>query len=168
MELPRQRLAIIPAGTGNSLARDLGICNSADGIATLRSIAFSPIDLMRITFTRANGSTHQRYAATTIGLGYPAHVTQTGNQRCKRLGRWCYPVAATLETFAPQLTSVHIAYYGKTSAWQRLTGLLINNTQHSGNFKAFPQAGLDDGLFDVMEMNAGWFGQNLHNLSVLS
>ena len=168
MELPRQHLALVPSGTGNSLARDLELRNSADGIAALRTTTFTRIDLLRITFTRANGSTHQRYAATTIGLGYPAHVTQTGNQRCKRLGHWCYPVAATLETFAPQSMSVHIGYQGKTSEWQRLTGLLINNTQHSGNFKAFPQAGLDDGVFDVMEMNAGWFGQNLHNLSVLS
>ena len=49
-----------------------------------------------------------------------------------------------------------------------LTGLLINNTRHSGNFLAFPDASVDDAGFDVMELNAGLIKQNLYNLSVLT
>jgi diacylglycerol kinase family enzyme len=168
LDLSRQHLAIIPAGTGNSLARDLGLSNSAQGTTALRNRTSFRIDLIQVTFTTTDGTLHECYAATTIGLGYPAHVTQIGNQYLKRFKRWCYPFAATVATFSQLPFSVHIGYHGTYSTWKNLTGLLINNTQHSGNFKAFPQARLDDGAFDVMEMQAGCFRQNLHNLSVLS
>jgi diacylglycerol kinase (ATP) len=168
MELLRQHLTIIPAGTGNSLSRDLALHTIDQGIEALQAGFSLCIDLMRVSFTTRDGSMHRCFAATTIGLGYPANVTQIGNQRFKHLGRWCYPVAATVETVSSKPFSMHIGYRGNHAEWKELTGLLINNTQHSGNFRAFPCARLDDGLFDVMEMNAGWSGQNMHNLSVLS
>jgi YegS/Rv2252/BmrU family lipid kinase len=168
MELSRQHLAIIPAGTGNSLSRDLALHNIDKGIEALQARLSLCIDLMHVSFTTTDGSIHRCYAATTIGLGYPANVTQTGNRRFKHLGRWCYPVAAIVETVSSKPFSMHIAYQGNHAEWKDITGLLINNTQHSGNFRAFPHAKLDDGLFDVMEMNTGWIGQNMHNLSVLS
>ena len=168
IELPRQHLAIIPVGTGNSLARDLALTSSMQGLEALRANISLCIDLLYVTFTTTDGSTQQSYAATTIGLGYPANVTHTGNRRFKHLRRWCYPVAATVESLATKPFPMYIGYHGNHSEWKTVTGLLINNTQHSGNFRVFPNAALDDGLFDVMESKAGWFGQNVHNLSVLS
>jgi diacylglycerol kinase family enzyme len=48
------------------------------------------------------------------------------------------------------------------------TSVVINNTAHLANFRAFPQARLDDGSLDVLESDFGWSRQQLHNLAVLA
>src|SRR5258706_9902557 len=57
---------------------------------------------------------------------------------------------------------------GETFIAKSLTGLITNNTKHLGKFIGLPKACCSDGHLDVMEMSAGRFGQNLHNLSTLS
>jgi len=49
----------------------------------------------------------------------------------------------------------------------RLTGLIVNNTAHLANFRAFLDAWLDDGLLDVMEQSHSWPRQLLHNAAIV-
>lgn len=168
MDVTRQQVAILPYGTGNSLARDVRIRTVFQGLQAIRPENLNRIDLLRISVTTHTGLRLSCYAASTLGLGYPAQVTITANQRFKRFGRWCYPVAATLETWHTPRFSAQIEYAGYTAEWGRFTGLLINNTQHAGNFRAFPDAVLNDGQLHVMTMQAGMILQTLHNLAVLS
>ncbi len=168
MDVSRQHFAIIPAGTGNSFARDLCLTTVRDGLDALRHGRLIGVDLLRVTLTQQRGNVTSCLAGSTIGVGYPANTVNIGNQHSKRFGRFCYPVAATIETFFQQPVALRIAYDGGVAEQKRLTGLLINNTRHAGNFQAFPQASFCDGQLDIMELRAGWIGQNLHNLSVLS
>ena len=168
MDQARQRLAIIPAGTGNSLARDLGLDSVAAAIDAIVEEWLVQVDLMSVGFQNGDGLTRQRLSASTLGLGYPAAAAKTANRHLKGLGKFCYPVAAAVETLFQKRIRVRLAYNGGAPESKSLTGLILNNTRHVGNFLAFPQASLRDGCFDVMELDSDFWRQNLHNLSVLS
>lgn len=161
-------VAIVPAGTGNSLARDLGLNTMKAALEAVRIGRWLSIDLMRVSFKDGEGLERQSMAASTVALGYPVAATKIAEQRLKGLGRFCYPVAATLEAlwqkrFAVQFRHSHAP---RESYW--LSGLLINNTRHVANFPAFPNASVQDGMLEVMELNAGFVKQVVHNVSILS
>ena len=168
MDRARQRLALIPAGTGNSLARDLGLNSVAAAIDAIFQEWLVQIDLMSVKFQNGDGSIRQRLSDSTLALGYPAAAAKTTNQRLKGLGKFCYPAAAAVETLFQKRFRVRLAYNGGVPESKSLTGLILNNTRHVGNFLAFPRASLQDDAFDVMELNADFWRQNFHNLSVLS
>lgn len=168
MDCERQRLAIIPAGTGNSLARDLGLNSIITGVDAVDEENRVRVDLMSVAFQNGDGLTRQRLSASTLALGYPAAAAKTANGHLKGLGRFCYPAAAAVETLFQKHFRVQLAYNCGGPESKSLTGLILNNTRHVGNFLAFPKASLQDDSFDVMELNADFWRQNFHNLSVLS
>ena len=45
---------------------------------------------------------------------------------------------------------------------------MVNNTRHAGNFGAFRGSDLSDGCLEVLLARAGFAGQFLHNVAVLS
>jgi diacylglycerol kinase (ATP) len=168
MDCERQRLAIIPAGTGNSLARDLGLNSVVAAIDAIEEKNLARIDLMSVAFQKTNGLTRERLSASTLALGYPTTVAKTANSYLKGLGKFCYPTAATAKALFQTPFQIQLAYDDGVSELRSLTGLILNNTRHVGNFLAFPQGSVRDNAFDVMELNAGFWRQNLHNLAVLS
>ncbi|MFQ5543417.1 MAG: diacylglycerol/lipid kinase family protein [Nitrospiria bacterium] len=168
MDCERQGLAIIPAGTGNSLARDFELTGAKREIDAIHEENMIAVDLIRVTFKDKDGVDRTRISASTIALGYPAMVGDRANRHYKFLGKLCYPVAATAGTLFQKRFSARLSYCSLPPESKLLSGLIINNTRHVANFLAFPNASINDGSFDVMEMRAGFFRQNLHNLSVLS
>jgi diacylglycerol kinase family enzyme len=168
MDFNRQTLAIIPSGTGNSLARDFNLHTLAQSVAIAANAAPSLLDLVKFNFTTVAGKSDEWYCTSTASMGYAARVTLLANRRLKKLGVFCYPVASLACALFPQRMPAQIAYDNGTSSQKLLTGIMIQNARHAANFELFPFARLDDGLFDVMELNAGFAQQTLHNISVLS
>jgi len=167
MDCQRQRLAIIPAGTGNSLARDLGLLSITDGVDAIEEEQLVHIDLMSVTFQNKDGM-RERLSASTFALGYPAAATKTANGHLKGLGKFCYPAAAAVEALFQKKFQARLAYDRGVPESKSLTGLILSNTRYVGNFLAFPKASLQDGSFDVVELNADFWRQNFHNLAVLA
>src|SRR5919198_2578067 len=67
MNLDRQRLLLLPGGTGNGLARDLR-CGSVDMlIAAAHSNSLLSLDLISITF-RTQSGVHTRLAISTVSI----------------------------------------------------------------------------------------------------
>ncbi|MFC1650551.1 diacylglycerol/lipid kinase family protein [Candidatus Latescibacterota bacterium] len=168
LDLDKQTLAIIPTGTGNSLARDLDLRSIDHIIDSIESNNIVHIDLMQVTYEDELGFSGRCYSASTLGIGYPAKLVEIGNRFFKPFGKHCYTISATVTTVLKNNFDVLLGYDGGNLKRKSLTGMLINNTRHSGNFMAFPSASIDDGHLDVMETNAGFFKQNLHNISILS
>jgi len=166
MDLPRQRLAVVPMGRGNSLARALRLYPVSAGLAALRNGRVRAIDLMDVTFTDASGAATRLLAASTIALGYPVSVVKLAGARFRALGPYGYAAAAAVAP--PRPISVELASDGGAASGRRLTGLIVNNTRFLANFAGFPLARPDDGRFEVMQLRAGRWSQNLHNLSVLT
>lgn len=161
----RQRIALIPAGRGNSLARDLGLMHPHAVKDLLHWQQARIIDLMQVQVTTANGTRATYLSASTVALGYPAAVTVRA-RNFARLGKMSYAAAATATM--PSYFSARVQYGNSTARDVRLSGFAANNTRHVANFMAFRQASFCDGRFETMEMNAGLIKQTAHNLSALS
>ncbi len=166
LDLDRQHLAVLPAGHGNCLARDLGVASPARALEALRRGTTKPLDLMSVGVGFEDGRTDRRLCASTLAVGYVTDVVEFGRRRLPRLGRAAYAAAAMV--VVPRSFEARVDGAGGRRASRQYTGLVINNTMHLANFRGFPDANVHDGLLDVMELGHRWPRQMLHNLSVLA
>jgi len=168
MSLGSQRLALVPAGTGNGVARDLGIADESDALEVLRRGIERPIDLIRVEASWPDGGRHVWRMLSTASLGYTSAVVETANVSLKPFGSFCYPIASVVRALIPPRLNGRWRRDG--ADWQVLsaTNIVVNNTKHAGNFEGFPRARCDDGEFDCLIAKAGFAKQLLHNVSMLS
>jgi len=162
----KQRIAVIPAGRGNSLARDLRLPDTLASIDIVFSTHPVTVDLMEVVFKTRGGTEQKRICASTVAVGYPTTVARLAGRKFAKLGSLCYAGAAA--AVCPEPFRATIACDGQQQSARYLTGFVANNTRHMANFVAFPEASLEDGYFDVMELDAGFFKQSIHNVSALS
>ena len=138
-------LAILPAGTGNVLAKDLGIPLDLAGAC---SLMVSPgADLRAVDI----GVSGERKFLLRLGVGLEADIVRTADRGLKdRLGPLAY-VAATVQAWnqAP-LSHYHLVLDGQV---QELDGLacMVANAGSLGfpGLTLSPQVRIDDGLLDV-------------------
>jgi len=161
----RQRIALVPAGRGNSLARDLGLMHRHRVLDVVHWQQTQAIDLMQVHVTSADGVESTYLSASTIALGYPAAVTQRARELAA-FGKMSYAAAAAATW--PSRFSARVQYAGGAPRDVRLSGFIANNTRHLANFVGFRAASFCDGKFDAMEMSGGAVKQTIHNLSALS
>lgn len=167
MDLDCQRLLLLAGGTGNGLARDLRLTSLDMAIAAALAGQYRSIDLVHLTF-RAHDRIHTRLAISTASVGYAAEVVALANRYFKRLGRWCYPLSATLQAARQKSFPLKVSVNDDEFVERTLSNVMVNNTRHAGNFSAFRTSSLEDGCAEVLMAKAGFTGQFLHNLAVLS
>jgi diacylglycerol kinase (ATP) len=168
LHLQTQRLIILPAGTGNSLAKDVGL-RPAPSLSPIPDVGhFNAVDLMRITCYTSDGAKFDCYSSSTVAVGYPARATQLANRYFKKLKGHCYSAASVISLLLRSRMTCTVQWDGGKPEEKICYGLLISNTRHMGNFVCFPEAVPDDGLVNVMELTASALPQLVHNVSVLS
>lgn len=161
----RQKIVLVPAGRGNSLAKDLGLADRERAIACMTRGIDRAIDLLDVTVRREDGSVWQGVSASNLAIGYPAEVARTA-ARWRRLRAGSYAVAALA---APAgVLHVRVRYDDGPEVSTRVTGLVISNSRFVGPFLGFPSSSLVDGVFHAIELRAPKLRQMLHNLSSLS
>jgi diacylglycerol kinase family enzyme len=156
----------MPCGHGNCLARALDVKTKSAAVAALESGRVESIDLIGVRGERADGSTFDVLAASTLALGYVADVVHFGRRYLPALGTHAYAVASFIT--GTRSSNLSIAIGEEPSSTRRLTGIVVNNTPDLANFRAFPAARMDDGRVDVMLLAAGRARQVLHNLAVVT
>ena len=166
IDLARQCLAVLPAGHGNCLARDLAVADAARALAALRRGACRPLDLMDVCIGYSNGRDDRRLCASTLAVGYVTDVVTFGRLRLHQLGRAAYAAAAVV--VVPETFEARVVGAADPSCLRHYTGLVINNTAHLANFRGFPDASVHDGVLDVMEQGHGWPRQLMHNVAALA
>jgi diacylglycerol kinase family enzyme len=166
MDRAQQTLAIIPTGHGNCLARSLGLDSVATAVDALRRPRTRVVDLVETVAHLAGGGERRVLSASTLAFGYVSDVVALGRTRLARLGRYAYAAAALVTQ--PRWLQARITVDGAPAASGPFTSIIVNNSDYLANFRAFPNGRLDDGRLDVMAIGAGWAGQMLHNISVLS
>lgn len=167
MHLDQQRLLLLAGGTGNGLARDLGLTSLDMAFDAARENRSRSLDIIRVTF-RIQNQNHSRFMISTASVGYAAEVVVLANRHFKRLGSWCYPLAATLQAARQASFSIKVSIDDDILVERRLSNIMVNNTRHAGNFSAFRAAQLSDGLMEVLLARANFAGQFTHNLAVLT
>ena len=143
--------AVVPAGTGNDLARGIGIpvgdiTASIDHL--LQSLLREPerLDLGRITST--DGST-VRWFASILSAGFDAVVNERANAMTWPKGKIRYTLALLRELFAFQAVEYLLTVSGKTRSEKAMLISVANNTSMGGGMKVAPDASMRDGLLDV-------------------
>jgi YegS/Rv2252/BmrU family lipid kinase len=140
------RLGILPLGTANVFARELGLPVKLRDVA----LAFArgnerTIDIVRVEF-RGENAQETRYFLQLAGAGVDSRaITLVSWTLKKKLGRFAYVWAAFQAVREKQPTIT-------VEAGERVDGELVllgNGRFYGGNFAVFPAADLQDGLLDV-------------------
>ncbi|TFB72107.1 diacylglycerol kinase [Cryobacterium glaciale] len=147
------RMAIVPSGTGNLLARNLELPLGSIDAAT--AIAFSgvdkPIDLGVASVTTEAGAVEEHVFLVMAGLGLDAQmIAHTRDDLKKQVGWLAYVdgVARALPKARP--FRIRYSVEGRVDRPAQVSAILIANCGLlPGNLQFLPDARLDDGILDI-------------------
>lgn len=151
----RACLAVLPLGTANVFARELGIPpRFEDAWNLIRRGQSMRIDLPRVIHRR-EGREACRYFAQLGGAGLDARAIELVNWRLKRKAGPLAYVVAGLRGLLEARPPITVEAGGRSA-----TGGLVligNGRLYGGAYQVFPQAELRDGLLDVCVFpRVGW------------
>ena len=152
----RVPLGLIPSGTGNDMARGLGIPHE-DTEAAIRTLdaalAAGPrtIDAGRISWTdAATGTREQRWFACALSAGFDAIVNERANAMRHPKGPSRYILALLAELVKLKPFAYRLTLDGRVIETKAVLVALGNAVSLGGGMKITPDAQLDDGLLDVL------------------
>jgi len=136
-------LGLIPSGTGNVLAWELGIPrNTFRACEILASGRVKEIDLMR--------SSEGIYSSCMAGIGIDAQAVKDLNLALKGLlGVMAYPVSGIRTLMNYDLPEMSIEIDGKKPPYVGYAMVVCNSRHYGGRFTLCPKARIDDGLLDI-------------------
>jgi diacylglycerol kinase (ATP) len=151
-------LGLIPLGTANVLADEIGLGRDIDKAA--RALVFGVIKPIRVG--RANG----RRFTMMAGAGFDANVVDSVSLRLKKLiGPLAYVWQSAVQAATDRFESCDVVIDGR--AYKTVSVVACNGRRYGGPFVAAPNASLCDDSFQVLLMNGrGWlsvlrYGVNL-------
>ena len=152
----RARLGVLPLGTVNVFARELGLPrNVVKAWQTLRKGNETRIDLPRIEHQQ-NGNVCRRYFAQMAGAGLDARAVELVNWEIKkRAGPLAYVWAGV-----QALAGAQAQITAKTSNQETVGELVLvgNGRLYGGDYRVFQRADLRDGLLDLCVFpRINWF-----------
>lgn len=155
-------LGVLPMGTGNVLAAELGLVgvptplNRPDPVAAARRLCrghIRPVDLGHVAATAADGSELDRYFLLWAGVGFDAAVTQTVETQLKQekrlFGAWSFVIAGIDAALKYRGTWATVRF---NDTERRVRVILVgaaNIQLYAGTVRIAPQAQLDDGWLDA-------------------
>jgi len=153
---PDATIGIIPGGTGNDVARTLGL--PSETLAAARRLADSQqtlrIDLGEATVIAA-GEPRRRLFINDADIGFAATVVE----RLERTGKFSrgsapYFAALLLSALRHRNHLVSLRVGDQTIERELTTVLICNGQSTGGGMLVAPNASVDDGLFDVVSVGA--------------
>ncbi|WP_442923503.1 diacylglycerol/lipid kinase family protein [Microbacterium sp. KUDC0406] len=157
-------IALLPAGTGNLLARNLGLpLNDVDrAIAAAFSGVTRAVDVGVAELENESGERRTHLFLVMAGIGLDAEMAEnTSALAKKRLGWMAYVAPIARSVIANRL--FHLDYRidgGRTRSARAHTVIVGNCGTLTGNMLLIPNAKVDDGLLDVVMLRPkgrlGW------------
>jgi YegS/Rv2252/BmrU family lipid kinase len=151
---PKQNelFALIPAGTGNSMANDLGISSTQQAVDTIIGGSFQNLDLAKVEMVNglpgAEDGHTVRYShnLVTWGLGVDSTIKA---EKMRWMGPMRYDVGILMAIMANNRRHAILTIDG-TRMEDDYTLFLIQNSQTGGSMLPLaPGASLDDGFMDI-------------------
>ena len=146
-------LAVVPAGTGNLLARNLKLPLSSIDEAT--TIAFTgvdrPVDVGVASITTEVGATSEYVFLVMAGIGLDARmIASTSADLKKRMGWLAYVDAGARVIPTAKPFRIRYSVDGRTDRPAHVSTILIANCGLlPGNMQFLPEARIDDGILDI-------------------
>ena len=143
--------AVVPAGTGNDLARGIGlpVGDLTRSISLMvESLNREPqrLDLGRIT--SVDGA-EVRWFASILSAGFDAIVNERANAMHWPKGKSRYTLALLLELFALKPVRYSLTVDGEHREESAMLISVANNSTMGGGMRVTPEASMRDGLIDV-------------------
>ena len=146
LDLARQRLGVIPSGTGDDFAWQHGI---GDGIeAAVARIAAGREHAVDLGAWEA-GRFHNN-----LGFGFEADVNRLSHRVRGLRGPALYFAALARALATMRTYEVELAWDGGDFSGRLLTGALLNGRRVGGAFRLAPAARTDDGALDLVTVAA--------------
>jgi YegS/Rv2252/BmrU family lipid kinase len=140
------RLGLVPLGTINVFARELGLPRDPVGAArTLAGGQEMTVDLGLVEFG-SNGHSQRRHFLQLAGAGLDARAVELVSWELKKKAGPLAYVAAGLKAMQETQPMISVEAAGPFSGQLVLLG---NGRYYGGSFEFFPKASLRDGLLDV-------------------
>jgi diacylglycerol kinase family enzyme len=135
-------LAVLPAGTGNLLATNLGLTGDvATGIEVVLRGGRRRIDV---------GSVGEQSFAVMAGMGFDAHMLDATNDTAKKHIGWLAYAAGAARHLRDRPMRIRIALDGRPAFARRPRTVIIGNVGRlQGGMRLLGDAQPDDGLLDV-------------------
>ncbi len=144
-------MAIIPAGSGNGLARHLSIpMDLYKSIGIINNLNIKKIDTCSVNSDRVSPkalAVAQTYISMA-GVGFDAHIAYKFSKSGKR-GFWSYLKLCLKEYINYEIQDYCLNIDGNTINIKAFFICFANSSQHGNNAVIAPQAIIDDGYIDV-------------------
>ncbi|HCY85643.1 MAG TPA: hypothetical protein DHV36_10960 [Desulfobacteraceae bacterium] len=137
-------LAILPAGSGNSFARDLNIFDTDQAIAAIKRNRPRPVDMIACT-----GDSRTFYFINLMGVGFVTDVAVTA-ARFKYLHDLSYLIGVVRQTFFLDAAFMEVEVDGRMFSGSFTFVEFCNSRYTGGNMLMAPDAQIDDGLMDIV------------------
>ena len=144
-------LGVVPAGRGNDFARMLGLPSAPDEVAALLLAGeVRKIDLISLALPGAS----PRVVAGSVYAGVDARAGELVDRAHWLPRRTQYPYAAlrALATYSPARFSVSVD--GDEHSYDAANVVVANSAYYGSGMKIAPAAEVDDGLLDVVVIEA--------------
>lgn len=140
LENSGQCMGIIPCGSGNGLARSIGLpMRETEAVARLNQLREVRID---------SGSLNNRKFFNMAGVGFDAHISHRFATHVKRgLGGYIQTTFREINAYSPQ--NYTLIMDGKTYERTAFMISIANSSQYGNNAHISPFASLEDGLLDI-------------------
>lgn len=155
-------LGVIPLGTGNLLARNLGI-DVTDPETAARDCLLGTNKAIDVVRTRADGSPQGQLFLVMAGMGFDASVMADTDAGLKDKVGWLAYVDAGIRNLAGKPVKAKISIDGRPPVRRRVRSVMVGNCgKVQGGVEIFPGALVDDGILDLVVIapsgTFGWLG----------
>ncbi|WP_350349610.1 diacylglycerol kinase family protein [Agromyces sp. G08B096] len=142
-------LGIVAAGTGNDLARGLGLPFDDPALGTEALVEALRHPPQAIDAARVRHGAHTTWYAAVLSAGFDAVVNERANRMIRPRGpsRYTLALLRELATFRPREYVITID--GVRREQRAMLVSVANNPSLGGGMRIVPQADLADGLLDV-------------------
>jgi diacylglycerol kinase family enzyme len=145
-------LGILPAGTGNVLARNLKIDISDLKTAVNRALHGNrhPIDLGLVRLIYEDGSRAERVFSVMAGMGLDAKIFEKTDAKLKKAIGWFAYIDGGIRSLPTLFERMDVSVDSRESRNLKVVSLIIGNVGWlPGKITLMPDASLDDGILDV-------------------
>ena len=156
---PDAVFSFITSGTGGDFRKSFGIsAGPHSALAHLQHATVRTIDIGRVTCVSAEGGTTVRHFINIASAGISGEIVDTVNRSLilRRLGgRIAFALSSAGAFLTYRGRKVRLRIDGEVDTMAIISTLVVANGQFfGGGMHVAPRAELDDGLFDVLVMEA--------------
>jgi diacylglycerol kinase family enzyme len=166
MDLNSQRLAVLPGGRGNSVARDLGAVDMGRALDAVGRGKMRRIDLISCEIELAGrAGSYDRRAVNAVGFGILVKVVSRA-RRAPRLGSLGYALCGLFSVPDPRRYEVT----SDEGPFQLppLAGVVLGNTKHFARFVPSPAASAADAKLELLLLPAGLVRAKMLEVGVIA